>query len=139
MEDDSYEDVDGSLEDVDGSPEDVEGSLEDVDGSSEDVDGSAEDVERASGSDVDADESALGDADHGDESSEAGSDTAADDLSDVRPAAGAVLEADLDAVDVEGIPQFLPGEEDLAELMEETKHLEHVSDEADSKNEGDNW
>ncbi|MDO5049690.1 MAG: HAD-IIA family hydrolase [Actinomycetaceae bacterium] len=35
-----------------------------------------------------------------------------------------ISDEDLANVDVEGVPEFLPGEEDLAELMEETKHLE---------------
>ncbi len=35
-----------------------------------------------------------------------------------------VSDDDLENVDVDGIPEFLPGEEDLADLMEETKHLE---------------
>ncbi|MDO5729879.1 MAG: HAD-IIA family hydrolase [Actinomycetaceae bacterium] len=41
-----------------------------------------------------------------------------------------VSDADLDAVDVEGIPEYLPGEEELEALMEETAHLED-SEESD--------
>lgn len=33
-------------------------------------------------------------------------------------------DAQLDQVDVESVPAFLPGEEDLKELMENTWHLE---------------